>query len=224
MTPRLFLLILCFAVPSSAWADPQGASRSVRIIEEPSAEAPAPGAELEPPQPSSAPPHERRKSAGAGAGVRVDILPKEEFALGAPMTFRVTAEKPGYVVLVDVDAQGKLSQIYPNMVTLSDPAGIDEKANFLRAGQSITLPDARAGTFRFIASPPTGVGMVVAILSDTPLQVIDLPDVPTALAGQNKAADFVMETTRTLQILPADGERPARAPKWAFATRFYGIK
>lgn len=190
-------------------------SRSVRIIES----APA----VAPPEAGPTLPAPEKPQKG---GVLVDVLPQRDFVVGQPMSFRVTTEKAGYIVLVDVDAAGKLSQIYPNMLTLSDPKGLDEKANYLKPGQSITLPDAQAGAnFRFIASPPAGIGMVIAILSDTPVQVIDLPDVPTALAGQRSASDFIIENTRSLQILPA-GESAVskRAPKWAFATQFYGIK
>lgn len=189
-------------------------SRSVRIIES----APA----VAPPEAGPTLPAPEKPQKG---GVLVDVLPQRNFVVGQPMSFRVTTEKAGYIVLVDVDATGKLSQIYPNMVTLSDPKGLDEKANYLKPGQSITLPDAAGANFRFIASPPAGIGMVIAILSDTPVQVIDLPDVPTALAGQRSASDFIIENTRSLQILPA-GESAVskRAPKWVFATQFYGIK
>lgn len=218
MTRRILMALLCLSLAAApaARAEMQGATRSVRVVDEPPAEAPP---QLGPAAPAI--PHEPRK----GAGVRVEVLPQEEFAVGAPMSFRVTAEKAGYVILVDIDAQGRLSQIYPNMVTLADPAGVDEKANFLKAGQSMTLPDANGkAAYRFIATAPTGVGMVVAILSDMPLQIVDLPDVPAELAGLAKAADFVQESTRMLQIVPADGTRPARQPKWALATKFYGIK
>lgn len=217
-TSAALLLAVLFLASSgsSADADPQGASRSVRVLE-PMDEAPEPFLKSDR---RAALPRPPRKN----SGVRVEILPAAEFAVGTTMMFRVTAERTGYVVLVDVDAQGKLSQIYPNMVTLSNPAGVDDKANFLRAGQSITLPNDGAGSgFRFIASPPTGVGMVVAILSDTPVQVIDLPDVPTALAGQVKAAEFVEDSTRSLQILPTESSRPL-TPKWAFSTGFYEIR
>ncbi|MBG0809492.1 DUF4384 domain-containing protein [Methylosinus sp. H3A] len=216
MMRRLCLGFLC-VFSSVVVAEPRDATRSVRILDEPPAEAPA--------APTQAPAIPKEPGKGAGSGVRIEVLPQEEFALGAPMSFRVTAEKSGYVILVDVDAQGKLAQIFPNMVTLADPAGVDEKANFLKAGQSMTLPEAGGkAAYRFVASPPAGVGMVVAILSDTPLQIVDLPDVPAALAGQTKAVDFVKDSTRMLQILPAEGERPTRAPKWSFATKFYGIK
>ncbi len=159
------------------------------------------------------------------AGVRIEVLPGREFAVGGAISFRVTAEKAGYVVLVDVDSEGRLSQIYPNVVTLAEEAGVDEKANFLRAGQTITLPPLRPDAkFRFIASQPKGVGMVMAILSDTPVQVIDLPDVPPELAGQVKASEYLIEAIRGLQIMPADAGRAHKSPKWLFATEFYGIK
>jgi hypothetical protein len=220
---RLISMALFLAtLPVAVRAEQPGAFRSVRVLDEnesePDPRTPQPE-RGQPPAVQSLPASPQRP----GAGVRLEILPKNEFTLGAEMTFRVIAEKPGYVVLVDVDAKGKLAQIYPNMVTLSDPAGVDAKANFLRAGQTVTLPDSQS-PFRFVASPPAGVGMVVAILSDTPVQVIDLPDVPTEIAGRVNAAEFIKETTRSLQILPADGSRPTRPPKWAFATGFYGVR
>jgi hypothetical protein len=162
---------------------------------------------------------------GPRGSVQVEVLPQQEFELGAAMRFRVTARKSGYLILVDVDAQGKLSQIYPNMVTLSDPAGVDEKANFLSAGQSVILPGDRGeATYRFVASPPRGVGMVVAVLCGTPLQIVDLPDVPAEFAGKARAAEFIEESMRLLQLLPSDDARPTHAPKWSLATQYYRIK
>ena len=66
--------------------------------------------------------------------------------------------------------------------------------------------------------------MLVAILSDTPVQVMDLPDVPGLMAGQKPALDYVRETTRQLKILPSNDKDGIRDPKWSFATQFYVIK
>lgn len=198
-----------------------GADRSVHMMGEPSLAPPVetPTAGQNAHAVLTLPQNPAQKS----SGVRIEVLPAREFDLGQNMVFRVTAEKPGYLMLIDVDSTGKVAQIYPNVITLADPKGVDEKANYLKAGQSISLPSADAG-FKFLALPPTGVGMVVAILSETPVQVIDLPDVPMELAGQWKAAEFLQQTTRMLQIVSGEGTRRAGAPKWAFATAFYGIR
>jgi hypothetical protein len=220
MIERTTILLSFFIMTACAIAAPdESPNRSVNIIEEAAPPAPAQ------PQPQTLPPTPRPQKKGSGA-INVEVLPQRDFLVGQQMSFRVTTRKPGYLVLVDVDAQGRLSQIYPNMITLSDPHGFNQKSNYMRVGQSVVVPDADANAaFRFVAAPPVGVGMVVAILSDTPVQVIDLPDVPAALAGKDGAAEFVKDTTHALQIMPAgDGPVSSRAPKWTFATQFYGIK
>jgi len=218
MRAPVVAVTLAALTASAGLAQSAGAPRSVRVIDE----APAEPAASEPaPRAATLPPPAAEKS----DGLRVETLPQREFTPGASMRFRVTAEKAGYLVLVDVDARGKLTQIYPNMITLANPGGVDERANYLRAGQSTTLPEGPGrDAFSFIASPPQGVGMVVAILSDAPVQIVDLPDVPEALAGRSAGADFVRQATHSLDILPADGSRPARKPKWRFATAYYAIK
>ena len=53
------------------------------------------------------------------AEVAVEILPGPNIVLGSKVSFRVTAKKAGYLILIDVDAAGKLSQIYPNSMSLA---------------------------------------------------------------------------------------------------------
>jgi hypothetical protein len=219
---RRLLPFLFLALQAMAPARAAEQNRSVHIIEDAPAVAPAENPSI----PTTLPEPVRRPPKKNLEAMNIEVLPQRDFLVGQQISFRVTAEKSGYLVLVDVDAQGKLSQIYPNLITLSDPRGFDEKSNFLKAGRSVVIPDLGANAaFRFVASPPAGVGMVVAILSDTPVQVIDLPDVPLALAGKSAAADFIRATTHSLQILPAGKDAVSkRTPKWTFATQFYGIR
>jgi hypothetical protein len=128
-------------------------------------------------------------------------------------------------VIVDIDSSGELTQIYPNTQSLASPQGSSPSANLLMRGKQRIIPDPKDKTnFQFIAAPPAGVGMVVAILSDKPVQMIDLPNVPEALAGRAPALDYVRETTRSLKILPTSDRGRIEDPKWSFATKFYVIK
>jgi hypothetical protein len=159
------------------------------------------------------------------AGLSLEVVPGTEFKVGDTMSFRVTSEKQGYLVLVDVDSTGKLTQIYPNTESLKDPQGMRDDANLIRRGQTRIVPDPTGkASFKFVASPPTGVGMVVAILSDKPVQMIDLPDVPAAIAGRRGALDYVRDNTRVLRILPASDTGHIEDPKWSFITKFYSIQ
>lgn len=201
-------------------------TRAVRIIEggaatnQTQAPPPAPAQPTAPPVISDA-----EQRASNPAGIRVELLPGTEVAVGERMSVRVTADKPGYLVVVDVDSAGRLTQIYPNTHSLADPKGAVESANLVAKGKWKVIPDPREkSSFEFVAAAPLGVGMLVAILSDKPVQMIDLPDVPAEIAGLAPALDYVRDTTRTLKILPASDTGKIVEPHWSFATKFYVIR
>jgi hypothetical protein len=159
------------------------------------------------------------------AGLKLELKPGTEITAGTRMSVQITTEKPGYLVVVDVDSEGHLTQIYPNTHTLATKEGAAPNANLLQKGKPRVIPDPKEmTTFQFVAAPPLGVGMLVAILSDAPVQMIDLPDVPAMMAGRKPALDYVRETTRQLKILPSSDREQIRDPQWSFATQFYVIK
>jgi hypothetical protein len=156
------------------------------------------------------------------AEVSVDILPGAQITMGARVSFRISAKKQGYLILVDVDAAGKLTQIFPNPLSLL--RGGNKTANLIRPGRPLQIPnpaEVLAG-FEFIASPPAGTAMVVAILSDRPLQLIDLPDLPPTMTGQAAAADFLTKFASELRI-PDDNGRLLET-RWSFDVKFYAIR
>jgi hypothetical protein len=159
------------------------------------------------------------------AGLHLELKPGVEITVGTRMSVQVTTQTPGYLVVVDVDSEGRLTQIYPNTHSLATREGAAPDANLLRKGKPRIIPDPKEqATFQFVAAPPLGVGMLVAILSDVPVQMIDLPDVPALMAGRKPALDYVRETTRQLKILPSTDREQIKDPKWSFATQFYVIK
>jgi hypothetical protein len=197
--------------------------RSVHIIEDTPA-GPAAGAPTAAVPPSAGPALPKPlASADNSAGLALELLPAAQVSIGSILTFRVTAKQGGYLILIDIDSSGKLTQIYPNSLSLRAPQ--DEEANFLKGGIVKTIPEPHSGAnFQFVTSPPLGVGMVVAILSDKPVQMLDLPDVPAGLAGQAAALDYIRDTTRTLKILPSDDQGAIEEAKWSFATQYYAIR
>jgi Domain of unknown function (DUF4384) len=217
------LTIFIWFLEGTALSAQEGAlDRSVRVIEEA-----APIAQPAVPQPSTPLPDDADPDAKTNnsAGVSVDVLPSRDVQAGERMAFRVSTKQAGFLVLVDVDSEGKLAQIYPNMLTFASSKGIDANANFLPPKNSVTVPNTAAKVnFEFVASPPLGVGMIVAILSDKPVQIVDLPDVPAALAGQSGAANFVRENARSLKVVSVGEGGQIKEPKWSIATAFYGIR
>ena len=70
---------------------------------------------------------------------------------------------------------------------------------------------------------PSGQGLIHGF-SDAPVLYVDLPNVPSAMAGQKNAAQYLVSQTRSLKILPAEDDKPIRDPKWSFAVKFYTIR
>ena len=124
------------------------------------------------------------------------------------------------------DPTGKLSQIYPNPMSLMVPGGVRENSNFLRPGKPFRIPDRSNvfSGFEFIASPPAGTAMVVAILSDRPVQKVDLPDVPVSLLGSASAVDYLTKVANELRIPDAGGTGRFEEAHWSFDAKFYAIR
>ena len=160
------------------------------------------------------------------AGVSMQILPGPDIVVGSQVSFQISSKKAGYLILVDVDATGKLVQIYPNPMSLLAPGGVRENMNLLRPGKSLRIPDRENvySGFEFIAAPPSGTAMVIAILSDRPVQRVDLPDVPMSLAGQASAADYLAKLANELRIPDASGNGRLEEPHWSFDAKFYAIR
>ncbi|VTZ48153.1 conserved exported hypothetical protein [Methylocella tundrae] len=164
-------------------------------------------------------------NADNAAGVAIDILPSDQFAIGAKVVFRVTTKKPGYLILVDVDASGKVTQRYPNLYSMALPAGASENANLVQPGKPVAIPDLSNpfAHFEYIAEAPAGQGLILALLSPKPVHVVDLPDVPQEMIGTNAAANFLYDAARRLRIAGRDAGAPLADPQWSFAVKSYSI-
>jgi Domain of unknown function (DUF4384) len=196
----------------------------------PPAAAMPPPSQLSPPPPSLPPavaatPPRFLPKADNSAGVALDIQPGPEVRVGGKVTFRVSAKRPGYLILVDVDAAGRVTQIFPNRGSLLK-IGSRENLNLIKPGRAMTIPEpgnAYAG-FEFIAAPPTGTAMVVAILSDRPVQMLDLPDVPAEVAGRPEALNYIADAARGLRIASASESRGLLEARWSFDAKLYVVR
>src|SRR5215467_6924963 len=157
------------------------------------------------------------------AGVSVDLLPKLEVSVGSKIGFRIATKKTGYLILLNVDASGRLAQIFP------DPAaamhGLRDATNLIGPGRALTIP--QAGTpyagFEFVADLPAGIAMVVALLSDKPVQVVDLPDTPPPAFAPSDTLKYVRDQTRSLKV-PNPDSGHLEQPSWSIDGKFYLIK
>src|SRR5687767_2836965 len=106
------LAVALATLPAQAQGDGADNSRAVRIIETPPGQPAAPVL--------GAPPMGdvdiRRSSINVPnpAGVELAILPDVELSPGARVSLRIGTRQQGYLIVVDIDPTGKLTQIYPN--------------------------------------------------------------------------------------------------------------
>ncbi|SRR5579871_1761560 len=156
------------------------------------------------------------------AGVSVEVIPNLEVPVGSKLGFRITAKKTGYLILLDVDPSGKLAQIFPNPTAAT--RGLREAPNLIRPGRPLTIPQPGTpyGGFEFVANLPAGVAMVVALLSDKPVQVVDLPDAPPPVAAPSDALKYIRDQARTLKV-PNEGGQ-LEQPDWSIDGKFYLIR
>ena len=97
------------------------------------------------------------------ANVSLQMSPDQSVSVGTKISFRVTTKKPGYLLLVDIDANGRMSQIFPSpeMIVQSQEAA----ANFIKPGEELLIPNSAAKKhgFEYVITPPTGEAALVAL-------------------------------------------------------------
>jgi Domain of unknown function (DUF4384) len=148
------------------------------------------------------------------AGRTVDV--------GTEMLFRVSVSKPGYIMLVDIDSQGKMSQIYPRPELLSRFNKVD--INLVKPGDQIQIPsdEQKRQGFKYVVSPPTGSSAVVVILSEKRVQLLDLPEV---LQGVKTQADMISALSKWMDELRIpDATGKLVQTNWSIAVKPYSIK
>jgi secreted trypsin-like serine protease len=157
------------------------------------------------------------------AGVSVSFAQGDTLRVRQTAQFKVTTAKSGFLVLIDITPDGKMTQMFPNARSLSSPTGGRPKSNFIEAGRALLVPDPKNPYegFAFTIDPPSGEGLLVAILSAEPLKSVSLPNTPTTL-GRDEALDFLAKMTgelgRSIEVVGVGKPRD-----WSFATKTYRI-
>lgn len=156
------------------------------------------------------------------AGVSLQMSPGQSVSVGTKISFRVTTKKPGYLLLIDIDANGNMSQIFPSpeMIVQSQ----DAASNFIKPGEELLVPnsEARKRGFEYVITPPTGEATVVAILSERRVQILDLPDTQKPRT-EAETISYLTEWTSGLRV-PDSGTGKLQPSNWSFDIKPYSIK
>ena len=221
--------LMCLAGAANLPA--QAEDRSVTIIEgmpEPSPQLNAPDA---PPSQTDAPPSTPEPATAAihtsnGAGLSLDLVPGAVLPVGTDVLFHVATQKQGYLILVDINADRVATQIYPNVMSLAQTKQKQALTNLVKPGVSVSIPDLKnpLGRFTFRTEPPLGRGVIVAMLSERPVQLVDLPELSSALASPQAYVDALDGAVRKLLVSDAKAPGKFAAGDWSLAAVEYVVK
>lgn len=213
MLPNRMIVGWCLGVVAVSTGD--AAARSSRSPPDPPAPAAMRGAQN---------PSDRQNTLANipnPARVSLQMSPGQSVSVGTKVSFRVTTRKPGYLLLVDIDANGTMSQIFPSpeMIAQSDEAA----ANLIKPGEELLVPNSAAKQrgFDYVVTPPTGDAAIVAILSDRRVQIIDLPD-STQKRSRAEAIGDLTRWTSELRVPDPDTGK-LQPSSWSFDIKPYSI-
>jgi hypothetical protein len=157
------------------------------------------------------------------ADVSIEMTAGRNVDIGTEVLFRVSVAKPGYIMLVDIDAAGKMSQIFPRPELLSRFNGQD--MNLVKPGNQFAIPsdEQKEQGFKYVVTPPIGSSAVIAILSEKRVQLLDLPDLPQQVKTQAEVISALSKWMDELRI-PDARTGKLEQTNWSIAIKPYSIK
>lgn len=145
----------------------------------------------------------------------------EAITLKERFRFAVTTTVPGRLVLIDINADGKVTQIFPNRFTAGGPAAS------VRAGETLTIPDGpRYGFDWFRAAPPAGPGHLFALIvpEDFPVQtLIEEPERTKGFEPEQAPGGYLTNLLAQIQSLIGARGLTRAEPSWAHGRLDYRI-
>jgi secreted trypsin-like serine protease len=107
-----------------------------------------------------------------GAALSVSFVQGASIRIGQKIQFRVSAQKPGYLVLLDIGPSGSVTQIFPNPFSIQSRLTGLKTSGWIDATQPLIIPDSKnlLQNFDVTAAAPAGRGKLVAVLSDRPIE------------------------------------------------------
>jgi hypothetical protein len=150
------------------------------------------------------------------AGVAIEVLPGNHNRVGEQVAFRVSSKQPGWLILLDINAAGQITQLIPN-----DLMTVIGSSHEISGGRPVTIP-AEGSRLVFTASPPTGEGTLIAIVTQDNVPLNELVRAGGDLSPQGDPQRYLAELARTLMEVWA-GDDANRRLNWSMSTLRYTI-
>lgn len=150
------------------------------------------------------------------AGVRLEIMPSPRVRVGEEVTFRVRSRRPGHLLIVNVNAAGKVGQFFPNR--WSDRAG---RGTEIETDRPVTIPNDHYD-FPVIALPPTGRGALYAIVTEDRVSLDDLLSRNRDWAPVRDPTNWLLDLGNRLRE-PWTDQAETRQARWSMMRVEYEI-
>jgi Caspase domain/Domain of unknown function (DUF4384) len=134
---------------------------------------------------------------------------KASFGLGENVVFKATADRDGYLTLVDLGTDGTVTMLLPNQYT--PPMKVT-------AGQTITFPTPNSQV-ELEMLPPTGRGLVRAFVTPEPLGIT----IPSGKDFAEGDESFARQIGEAVKKAAGQVDGAVRLDNWATASLVYQI-
>ncbi len=151
------------------------------------------------------------------ANIEIAVLPSNQNKVGEQVWFEVTSEQEGWLILLDINADGEIVQLIPNSLMSED-----DMSHRIPAGQPVKVP-GDASNLIFTAAEPVGDGMLVAIVTE---DNVDLDQVLAPGNDLNPVEDpqaYLSEISRALTRVWSRDDSANRELNWSMTTFPYTI-
>ncbi len=145
------------------------------------------------------------------ANLRLALSHESPLRIGDTVSFSITAERAGTLVLLDVNPKGELAQIFPSGLAKTGTTR-------MAAGETLTIPNGKSGNgapLEIRVTEPHGKGFLLGLFieDDLPRLTAILPE---NLAGGPvpNAGQYLYEIAQDLLRLQADASGTS-APEWS---------
>ena len=135
----------------------------------------------------------------AGArDITIAIKPAGTIKLGGTFNFEVRSKMAGRLLIIDVNAEGIATQIFPNEFVAR------EDLSLVQAGGAVTVPGPGYGFDYFRAAPPLGKGRLITVVlpPDFPVQTfITAPVRSKGFIAERSATGYFMNLLQQIRTL-----------------------
>lgn len=141
----------------------------------------------------------------------LDILPGERVPIGEAITLRIQSGATGTLMVFNIDAEGRTTQLFPNRRSAPTPSAFQAGAQ-VRPGSLLALPGPADG-FVLRARAPVGENILLAVIAPPGARVEDLLQRHADLGPIPEADAFFEELALRLEQARASLPLLADAPE-----------